>query len=226
MLALTGPGLLLYRHRKTIMESETQMALLIGLDGEMSDSEIDKGAVLIQIGVCDDNGNTFESLIGHEPGWYKTEQASAIHQIPDDDILSAPRADQVDRRLRRWLEARLEESQMRHEHTGIRPFIPVGWNVGGFDMPFVRATLPASCELISRRSLDLNALCYAFEDVRVTYQGERLSFVGWQRLAHEKAGEALAEDRWHNALFDAQAALAAYNFLTGVFAFTDYSPQL
>ena len=65
------------------------MTLLIGLDGEMSDSELDKGAVLIQIGVCDDYGNTFESLIGHDAGWYKTEQASAVHKIPDEDILAA-----------------------------------------------------------------------------------------------------------------------------------------
>jgi hypothetical protein len=201
------------------------MSLLIGLDGEMSDSELDKGAVLIQIGICDDNGNTFESLIGHEAGWYKSEQASAVHQISDDDILAAPRAEQVDRRLRMWLEGRLEEATVRSEHTGLRPFIPLGWNVGGFDMPFVRKFLPISCELISRRSLDLNALCYAFEDARVTYQGERLSFLGWQRLAHEQASKIFVETNWHNALFDAQAALEAHNFLTQVFVFNDYSPN-
>ena len=163
-------------------------------------------------------------MIGHEPGWYKTEQASAVHNIPDEDILSAPPAVLVDRRLRRWLEARLSEAQARHEHTGIRPFIPVGWNVGGFDMPFVRTTLPESCGLISRRSLDINALCFAFEDARVTYHGERKSFDGWKKLAIEYAGSTFDTPRWHNALFDAQAALEAYNFLTGSFAFNDYSP--
>ena len=202
------------------------MSLLIGLDGEMSDSEIDKGAVLIQIGICDDYGNTFESLIGHDPGWYKTEQASLVHNIPDEDIIAAPRPEEVDRRLRRWLEARLSEAGARHEHTGIRPFIPVGWNVGGFDMPFVRATLPESCGLISRRSLDLNALCFAFEEARVTYHGERKSFDGWKKLAIEYAGKQFVDARWHNALFDAQAAREAYNFLTSSFRFNDYSPQL
>lgn len=202
------------------------MALLIGLDGEMSDSEIDKGAVLIQIGVCDDYGNTFESLIGHEPGWYKSAQASEVHKISDEDILSAPRADVVDRRLCRWLETRLEEARVRREHTGIRPFVPVGWNVGGFDMPFVRATLPESCKLISRRSLDINALCFAFEDARVTLHGERLSFSKWKERAHDYAGDVLGDGNWHNALFDAQASLEAYNFLTGAFVFNDYSPGL
>lgn len=201
------------------------MALLIGLDGEMSDSEIDKGAVLIQIGVCDEHDNTFESLIGYSPGWYQTEKASSVHKIPDEDILAAPRADQVDRSLHRWLEDRLEEAQARHEHTGIRPFIPVGWNVGNFDMPFVRAFLPESSGLISRRSLDLNALCYSFEDARVTYQGERRSFDKWKKLAQDYAGNVLDEDNWHNALFDARAALEAYTFLTGAFAFNDYSPN-
>ena len=200
------------------------MALLIGLDGEMSDSELDKGAVLIQIGVCDDYGNTFESLIGHEPGWYKSEQASAVHRIPDYDVLNAYPAIDVDIRLRRWLEGRLDDARARGEHTGIRPFVPVGWNVGGFDMPFVRKFLPVSCELISRRSLDLNALCFAFEDARVTYHGERLSFSKWKELAHYYAGLVLPGENWHDALFDAQAALEAYNFLTGSFRFIDYSP--
>lgn len=202
------------------------MTLLIGLDGEMSDSEMDKGAALIQIGVCDEYGNTFESLIGQEAGWYKSEQASAVHKIPDEDILRAPRADEVDSLLYRWLQYRLEDSRVRGERAGLRPFIPIGWNVGGFDMPFVRATLPLSSGLISRRSLDLNALCYSFEDARVTYQGERCSFSKWRQLAHDYAGRSLGEDGWHNALFDARAALEAYVFLTGPFAFADYSPPL
>jgi hypothetical protein len=200
------------------------MALLIGLDGEMSDSELAKGAVLIQIGVCDDYGNTFESLIGHAPGWYQTEQASAVHRIPDESIIDAPPPDEVDQRLKRWLESRLDDARIRGEHAGLRPFIPVGWNVGGFDMPFVRAFLPESSSIISRRSLDLNALCYAFEDARVTYQGERKSYSQWRRLAHDYVDSVLDGSNWHDALFDAQAALEAYNFLTGVFTFADYSP--
>jgi len=200
------------------------VALLIGLDGEMSDSDLDKGAVLIQIGVCDEYGNTFESLIGHDEGWYQTEQASDVHKIPDEDILLAQRSHQVDQRLYRWLQLRLEDARARGESTGLRPFVPVGWNVGNFDMPFVRRFLPEASSLISRRSLDLNSLCYAFEDSRVTYQGERLSFSKWKNKAHDYAGEALGDSNWHDALFDAQAALEAYNFLTGAFVFNDYSP--
>lgn len=202
------------------------MTLLIGLDGEMSDSDLDKGAVLIQIGICDEYGNTFESLIGHEAGWYQTEQASAVHRIPDEDIIDSDCADQVDRRLCRWLQDRLEDARARGEHTGLRPFVPIGWNVGGFDMPFVRAFLPESSGLISRRSLDLNALCYSFEDARVTYQGERCSFSKWKSLSNDYAGRSLGEDGWHDALFDAKAALEAYVFLAGAFVLTDYSPSL
>lgn len=200
------------------------MTLLIGLDGEMSDSELDKGAVLIQIGVCDDYGNTFESLIGHDAGWYKTDQASAVHKIPDEDIIAADRADVVDRRLYRWLEDRLTDARDRGDHTVLRPFVPVGLNVGGFDMPFVRKFLPESSTLISRRSLDINALCFAFEDARVTYHGERLSFSKWKEVAKDNAEELLGSSNWHDALYDARAALEAYNFLTGAFRFTDYSP--
>ena len=201
------------------------MSLLIGLDGEMSDSEIDKGAVLIQIGVCDQYGNTFESLIGHPEGWYKTEQASSVHRIPDEDILLAAPAPSVDERLRIWLDTRLHDSYIRGDHTGLRPFIPLGWNVGGFDMPFVRKFLPLSCEIISRRSVDLNALCYSFEQSLVTYHGERKSFNQWRQLAHDYAESLLGNTIWHDALFDAQAGLEAYNFLTEVFALTDHSPN-
>lgn len=200
------------------------MTLLIGLDGEMSDSDLDQGAVLIQIGVCDDYGNTFESLLGYDAGWYKTERASAVHRIPDEDIIAAQRPEQVDERLYRWLEDRLSDAWGRGENCGLRPFVPVGWNVGNFDMPFVRAFLPASSQLISRRSLDLNSLCYAFEDSRVTYQGERLSFSRWKEAAHRYADTALGNSNWHDALFDAQAALEAYRFLSGAFVFNDYSP--
>jgi len=213
-----------YMFTKANRRKRDYMALLIGLDGEMSDSDMDNGAVLIQIGVCDEYGNTFESLIGHEAGWYKTEQASAVHQISDEDVLAAPRCDQVDRRLSRWLFDRLDDARARGEHTGLRPFIPVGWNVGNFDMPFVRKFLPESSSLISRRSLDLNSLCYSFEDARVTYMGERLSFSKWKGLAHDAASAVLGDDGWHDALFDAQAALESYSFLTGAFVFTDYSP--
>jgi hypothetical protein len=201
------------------------MTLLIGLDGEMSDSELDKGAVLIQIGVCDDYGNTFESLIGHDAGWYKTEQASAVHKIPDEDILAAERADVVDRRLYRWLEDRLTEARIRGDHAVLRPFVPVGLNVGGFDMPFVRKFLPESSSLISRRSLDINALCFAFEDAQVTYHGERLTFSKWKEVAKDNAEELLGHSNWHDALYDARAALEAYNFLTGAFRSIDYSPS-
>ena len=201
------------------------MSLLIGLDGEMSDSELDKGAVLIQIGICDQYGNTFESLIGHPEGWYKTEQASKVHCIPDEDILAAERAPEVDIRLRWWLESRLGDALLRGDHTGLRPFIPLGWNVGGFDMPFVRKFLPKSCEIISRRSLDLNALCYSYEQAEVTYHGERTSFNQWKQLAHDYAESRLGDTNWHDALFDAQAGLEGYHFLTGVFASIDYSPN-
>lgn len=201
------------------------MALLLGLDGEMSDSELDKGAVLLQIGVCDHYGNTFESLIGHSGGWYKTEQASEVHRIPDEDILNAEPAEIVDARLRRWLDDRLDDALMRGEHTGLRPFVPLGWNVGGFDMPFVRKFLPTSCELISRRSLDLNALCYALEAAGVTYEGESVSFNKWRKLAHSHAESLLDEPNWHDALYDAQASLMAFNFLAGVFELKDYSPH-
>ncbi len=55
---------------------------LIGLDGEMSDSELADGAVLIQIGVAFDATERFSALLGWpDDSYFKTDRAMAVHGI-------------------------------------------------------------------------------------------------------------------------------------------------
>jgi hypothetical protein len=118
---------------------------LIGLDGEMSDSELADGAVLIQIGVAFDATERFSALLGWPDGsYFKTDRAMAVHGIDPVAIAEADPPAEVDAQLEAWLLARGADSEKR-------ALVPVGYNVGAFDLPFVAAYLPRTSQLLSRR---------------------------------------------------------------------------
>jgi hypothetical protein len=94
--------------------------------------------------------------------------------------------------------------------------VAVGWNVGAFDMPFVRDALPMTCPLFSRRTADLNAVCFTLGGA-LHLGGSTPKWSTWKRLAKEAAQSSLlaagvATD-WHDAGYDAVASLAAWNWL-------------
>lgn len=113
-----------------------------------------------------------------------------VHGITDEAICAGPPADAVDERLRSFLLANGAE-------TDRRVIEPVGWNVVGFDMPFIRHALPRSAELISRRGVDLNAVCRTLDGV-IEFEGSRPTTSGWKRLA--KRAAALASWEWHRSV--------------------------
>lgn len=79
----------------------------------MSSNTIADGHRLIQIGVAVDTApdgarlaepELFTSLVGWPaPGLPWDDRAASIHRIPRADVLSAPRAAEVDARLYDWL---------------------------------------------------------------------------------------------------------------------------
>lgn len=63
---------------------------LVRLDGEMSDSELKDGAVLIQIGMNFDPTERFSALLGWpEDTYFKSDQAMAVHGIDPAAIAAA-----------------------------------------------------------------------------------------------------------------------------------------
>jgi hypothetical protein len=149
---------------------------LIGLDGEMSDSEHVDGAVLVQIGVAFDATERFSAILGWPEGsYFKTDRAMAVHGIHPELIAAADAPAEVDAQLEQWLLAHGAGSDKR-------ALVSVGYNVGAFDLSFVRAYRPRTSQLFSRRVDDLNAFCLAYEG-RVPYEGSLPSFSGWKRLA-------------------------------------------
>ncbi|MCU0725666.1 MAG: hypothetical protein MUE73_07745 [Planctomycetes bacterium] len=186
--------------------------LYVGLDGEMTAGDPRKGGRLIQIGIATGvaPGERITELIGWSAGEYTAEpKAMAVHGISEATILAAPRGPEVDARLRDWCLA-------RGAAEGRRSMVAVGFNVGAFDLPFVRDTLPLTASLLSRRSVDLNAVCFTLGEC-LSHGGSRPKWSTWKRLCREAAEKELTAagiaTAWHDAGYDALAALLSWRWL-------------
>jgi DNA polymerase III epsilon subunit-like protein len=186
--------------------------LYVGLDGEMTAADPHRGGRLIQIGIATGTGpeERITELIGWDAGDFTADpKAMAVHGIPEEVILAAPRAPEVDAKLRDWLLA-------RGAIDGRRSVVAVGFNVGAFDLPFVRDTLPLTAALLSRRSLDLNAVCFTLGE-SLAHGGSRPKWNTWKRLSKEAAERDLTAagiaTAWHDAGYDALAALVSWRWL-------------
>jgi len=178
----------------------------------MSDSELADGVVLIQIGAAFDATERFSALLGWpEDSYFKTDRAMAVHGLDLVTISAADPPAEVDAQLEQWLLARGADCEKR-------ALVPVGYNVGAFDLPF-GAFLPRTSQLLSRRVVDLNAFCLAYEG-RGPYQGSLPTFSGWKRLTKRYAAEKLTavglEESWHDAGYDAAAAIVQVAFFTSL----------
>lgn len=181
------------------------MPFYLGLDCEMTGTNMDAGHELCQVGAATESGEVFVSEIhcnlinvdtdsmavhGIDPGWLKE---------------GAPRASVVDDRLAYFI-----QQSMGNRHKAV----PVGWGVSYFDMPWVRKYLPRTAAMLSRRSVELGSVCYT---VGVTFG---LSPDVLKRRAKRYAEDELTTHqgpaRWHNAGFDAQAALLSWQYLMAV----------
>ena len=184
----------------------------IGLDGEMTAADLSAGGRLIQIGLAVGEGedDRITALIGWSEGDYFAEPvAMGVHGIPPETIHAAPRAPEVDERLRDWC-------LVRGATEDRRTLVTVGWNVGAFDLPFVQHCLPRTFALLSRRSVDLNAVCITLGGA-AEHGGSRPKWTGWKRMSKRAAEDRLSalgvEPQWHDAGYDALASLFAWEWI-------------
>lgn len=178
--------------------------MFVGVDGEMSSSELANGGKLIQIGFTVQKGDSFEtfcSTINPETVMDWQPVAAAVHGISLEEVKSAPAAAQVDDEAYAWLLLQGAKPKRRMDT------VPVGFSVGSFDMPFVKDLLPKTFSLFSRRTLDLNALLYLLDGV----QGK--TFDDWKIEANRYAVEVLNSDDAHNAGWDSAMHLVVYGFV-------------
>lgn len=145
-----------------------------------------------------------------EGSYVWSPQAFEVNRFTHERILNAPyAADEVDDQLAEWLEDLGAEP---------RQVIPIGWNVGSFDMPFVRRTFPSAGRFFPHRSLDLNSVCFTMSGLMDT-GGTPAEWDGIKRMANRYAEEMLGgEAEWHDALYDAKASVLAWRYLRNLLA--------
>ncbi len=180
----------------------------IGLDGEMTGSgSRDRKRIafkeyqLIQIGLAVEPNVRFVSDVGYDK-WISQPEAMKVNKFTTQRIYDAPRPAQVDEAACRFIDAWVGPSK--------RDLHAVGWNVGSFDMPFVREYLPALGDRFSYRSVDLNSILYSVVDTDDEYKELKGKAKSGAEVALHNVG---IEPKWHDAGYDAAAALMAFKLL-------------
>ena len=204
-------------------------AHFIGLDLETSGTEIEEGAVPIQVGMAVlVNDSTEPSLFKSNIGWRYfngppqrdvfptwSDEAEGIHHLTQDTIRAAPRPSIVEGEAARWLAIEAPD-------TNRAAIIPVGWNIAGFDMPFIKRYLPGLQAAMAYRSVDLNAVCMSIAQAQLPSPlGGRWKFQTLRKIVHEVSGGQASQmygghELWHDATFDALASLYAWEALIKV----------
>ena len=193
--------------------SNTSDLLIVGCDGEMSSPDLHDGGRLIQAGFAaiDDTGTTqvFSELISW-PDMTWSDRASAVHRLAREDVDAAAPAHEVDVTAANWLTSMGATPQRRHVLT-------CGFNVAGFDHPFFAHALPDTYRLLSRRTIDLNAICFTLDGWDPNPLNDPRDWAGWKKSAVAHAKEALTAHgvtgREHDAGYDAAIALHAFIWL-------------
>jgi hypothetical protein len=182
---------------------------LISLDIESSGTDATTDALLSIGCVRLSDMQPFYAEIRHEK-LFVTPEAMRVNGVDitkvDDGARSTP--PEVDDQLSTWLRESSYYDGKRYRG------IPMGLNVGTFDMRFVQKWLPITFRQFGYRSLDLNALIFA-EAIR---QG-----TGFDRLKKQakEAGAKLADHyapdrKAHDALWDAYSNIGMFSWVTGL----------
>lgn len=181
------------------------MITYIGLDGEMSGTDLSSGSRLIQIGLAKIVDGEIESaaeLIN--PGvmsW--SEEAEGVHeftqrQIEEDGLMP----NIVDRHMSDWINSKGQR----------RDTVAVGFNVGSFDMPFLNYTLPLTFAKFSRRTVDLNSIIFYMSDTDREFQRIKRNAKAYAVQKMSGLFEGF-KDRQHDAEYDAVMALYCFEYL-------------
>jgi len=186
----------------------------VGLDFETScgDHSAWENNAPIQIGLATLNGvlgiDVHSSLIG---GWnwfeyHWQEKAADVHGISAKqvDMQSGElKVKDVDLLVSSWLTDR--------KRTNRYSTVAVGWGVSWFDRPFVSVYFPKLHELLSYRTLDLSSVCLYLANG--SEKKHRSIKDAAKSYAAENMSEVLSDVTWHDAGYDAAAALLAKEYL-------------
>ena len=182
------------------------MITYIGIDGEMSGNDIDVGHKLIQIGLAKYNESGGIDHVGYllNPGemtW--SMEAQEVHQFTREYVeefgILPTTADPI---TAKWANPGNQR----------RDFVMVGFNVGSFDRPFIKQTLPITYGKFSRRSVDINSLIFAMSDTnedfeRIKADAKNYAFAKMEGMFND------FKNRQHDAEYDAVMSLYCFEYL-------------
>lgn len=180
----------------------------VGLDFETTGTDPWGLAAPIQLGIALPSGYLRTELIGRWD-WNKYEWnkvSEEIHKIPKEEIDKAPPVWQVDI---------LMAADLIEANLGSRMFtVAVGWNVGSFDRQFITRHMPALNRVLSYRNADLNSMLFALVDNEKEY--ESLKHTSKEYAAEKVKTKFNLDENWHDAGYDAAAALFSLEFLQDI----------
>jgi DNA polymerase III epsilon subunit-like protein len=181
----------------------------IGIDGEMSGTDIEAGHKLIQIGLAKYNEDGGVDKIGYlinpgEMAW--SMEAQEVHLFKQEDIRDyGLNPENVDRWVSNWA----------NPSTQRRDFVMVGFNVGSFDKPFIKQTLPLTYGKFSRRSVDLNSVIFSMADTNTKFERIKGRAKDYAIAKMEGMFEGFS-NRQHDAIYDAVMSLYCFEYLRGI----------
>lgn len=190
---------------------KARFGTLVGLDIETSGSDANVHEVL-QVGASFGPFRDFSSYIKPPADCVWDPEAKALLGWPDNLLDDAPSTHEVDAALARFLT----------QNGPLHRVVPVGWNVGSFDVPFLRLNgFGATSKILGYQALDLNSLTFSVVAAESRMNGSTFeceSFKGVKDAAKKFAKDVLDTrgDRRvpHDGLSDAQAALLEHRYLT------------
>lgn len=182
--------------------------LFVGIDGEMSGTEIEKGHRLIQIGLAvhtDRGVETIGFYLKPREDMVWNEESAKVHQIPLETLeLHGMDEQKVDDILFDWLLLHGANPRQRAKT------VPVGFNIIGFDMPFIKLQLPKTYTLFSRRMADLNGMLW------LLHGKNNKNMDSWKKMALDYAEMNLPDFYPHDAEWDAKRHLMCFEYLRSV----------
>jgi len=179
--------------------------LFVGIDGEMSSPDIEKGGALIQIGLSvftHEGIETISEYLRPPADMYWEDSAAEVHGITQEQLkFAGMHPEEADELIYEWLTGHGANPKHRART------VPVGFNITGFDLPFVKKTLPKTYSLLSRRAAELNGMLWLLDGKKGHSMEE------WKELALEYAKINLNTYKPHDAGWDSARHLLCFEYL-------------
>jgi oligoribonuclease (3'-5' exoribonuclease) len=177
-------------------EREEEQVMIVGLDIETTGLDIFKHGI-VQLGIAKRDA-VFAMDVHVGDDIEREAEAMIVNGFDDERIAAASCATRVEAYALEFLGA----------ETGITA---VGWNVGSFDLAFIKRVMPALAAKFSHRSIDLNSQC----DVARYVTGRTVADIkeSAKKYAEAKLDVLYGGTKWHDAGYDAAASLHAYDYI-------------